>query len=108
MEGGQLYQPIIGRKRKGFSNTGDFKFLEKGFAVELDCVFETEELLADFFRSEALGGKREDLLLFWLEYYRFACMPAMVGKVIFLVAALSKNAKVDVSWFFAGGKGYRT
>ena len=30
----------------------------------------------------------------------------MVGKVIFLVAALSKNAKVDVSWFFAGGKGY--
>jgi hypothetical protein len=63
-------------------------------------------LLANFLCGESLGGKREDLLLFWLEYYSFACMPAMVGKVIFLVAALSKNAKVDVSWFFAGGKGY--
>jgi hypothetical protein len=63
-------------------------------------------LLADFFRSKALCCKREDLLFFWFERYCFASVPAMVGKVIFLVAALSKNAKVDVSWFFAGGKGY--
>ena len=98
----RLNQSVIGCECKGFGDTCNVEFLKESLAVELDGVFGAEELLADFLSGEALGCQRKDLLLFRFERYRIAGMPAMVGKVIFLVAALAENAEIDVSWFFTG------